>query len=129
MKLATVKFLSSKDEGASHGYTYLNTVNAKQYDAVLVPTRYGASLAVVESTREVEETDYTCHGGVTPYKSIHEVIKSKVVAQHTKELRKKDLAKTLKKMVKDLDEVKAFEMYAGMSPEFAELLEQYKAIK
>ena len=77
MKLATVKYLSSRDESTTHGYTYINTVRAKPYDAVIVPTRYGASLAVVESVREVSEDDYSCHGGVTPYKRIHEVIKSK----------------------------------------------------
>ena len=47
-KYAIVKFLSSKDEGYSQGYTYENPVKAKRYDAVIVPTRYGLSLAVVD---------------------------------------------------------------------------------
>lgn len=125
MKYAIVKFLSSKDDSYSQGYNYKNTVKAKPYDAVIVPTRYGLSLAVVESVTDEkpEGLPYGCE-----IKAISEVVQSEAVAKEMSAQKKKDLKKQLEKEVKKLDDIERFKMYAKNNPAFAELLEQYEAL-
>lgn len=124
-KYATVKFLSSRDDGMAKGYTYENTIGAKKYDAVIVPTQYGLSLAVV--------TDLKDNHGLSPYtsvaiKRIAEVVKSKAVAKEMQAEKKQDLKKKLEAEVKKMDEVERFNIYAASNPAFAELLDEYKSL-
>lgn len=128
-KYAIVKFLSSKDDENSIGYTYQNEIGAKKYDAVIVPTRYGISLAVV--TCLTDNSNLTDHGytyGVREIKEIAEVISSTEVAKVTTAAKKKDIKKKLEAEVKKLDDLSRFEMYATQSPEFAKLLKEYKSV-
>ena len=124
MKYAIVKFLSSKDEGYAQGYLYENTVKAKKYDTVIVPTRYGLSLATVDQLTDSTDSFKGYYGGAI--KQIDEVIESKAVGKLMKEQKRKDLTKKLKAEAKKLDEVKVFEAYADQSPEFAAMLQELK---
>lgn len=125
-KYAVVKFLSSKDEGYNQGYLYENPVNAKKYDAVVVPTRYGLSLAVVESLTDSSDSFSNYRGGAI--KAITEIVQSKAVDEVTLADKKKDLKKKLDAQVKKMDEIERYKMYAANNPAFAELLEEFEAI-
>jgi hypothetical protein len=125
-KYAIVKFLSSKDEGLAQGYLYENPVNAKKYDAVVVPTRYGLSLAVVDDLTDSAESFQNYGGGAI--KAIAEVVESDEVAKVTTAQKKRDLKKAMEKKTKELDDVERFSMYAKQDPEFAKMLEEYKSL-
>lgn len=125
-KYAIVKFLSTKDDGYSQGYLYENTVEAKKYDAVIVPTRYGLSLAVVDKLTDSVDSFNNYSGGAI--KAIAEIVESKEVAKLMNATKRKDLKKKLDAEVKKFDDVKRFELYAEANPAFAELLEQYKKL-
>lgn len=127
-KYAVVKFLSTKDEALSQGYTYDNEIGAKKYDAVIVPTKHGISLAVVTKLTDNFETDYGSIRGVGVIKKIAEVIQSEEVAKVTNAEKKKDIKKKLEEAVKKMDDVKRYEMYAAENPEFADLLKEYKEV-
>lgn len=124
-KYATVKFLSKRDEGYSQGYTYENPIGAKKYDAVIVPTQYGLSLAVVEGVSDSLPDSFRSH---TTLKAVVEVIKSEAVAKVMQAEKKKDLKKKLEAEVKKMDEVERFNIYAANNPVFAELLDEYKSL-
>lgn len=125
LKYAVVKFLSTKDAATSDGYTYENTIGAKKYDAVIVPTRYGLSLAIVEESTNELPNRFAYSGSI---KAIAEVIKSDAVAKVTLAEKKKDLKKRLETEVKKLDDIERFKMYANNNPAFAELLQEYESL-
>lgn len=129
LKYAVVEFLSTKDQMVSgqKGYTYENEIGAKKYDTVVVPTRHGISMAVVVKLTDKFETDYS-YGSTPAVKQIAEVIQSKEVAKVMNTRKKADLKKKLEAEVKKLDDVARFELYAQQSPEFAELLKEYKEV-
>lgn len=126
MKYAIVKFLSTKDEGYSQGYLYENTIKAKKYDAVIVPTQYGLSLAVVDKLTDSTDSFDKYRGGVI--KAIAEIIKSKEVAKVTTEAKKKSLKKKLEKLTKEMDDIERFKMYSKGNPEFAKILAEYEKL-
>jgi hypothetical protein len=123
-KYAVVKFLSTKDEGYADGYHYENNIGAKKYDTVIVPTRYGVSMAVVESLTD----DIPQHIRYTSIKAVAEVIQSKTVTEMTREQKRKDLEKRLEKKVKALDKLERFKAYADSNPEIAELVKELEEI-
>jgi len=86
MKYVNVSFLSTKDQEGLSSYTYKDTLGTKKYDAVLVPTRYGTSIAIVVKD-DVKEPEYAV-GGI---KEVKEIISSKYVDDYTKSLKIKDL--------------------------------------
>lgn len=125
-KYALVKFLSTKDEGYADTYLYENPVGAKKYDAVIVPTRYGLSLAVVDSLTDSSDSFSNYRGGTI--KAIAEVIESAEVEKVTLAAKKKDLKKKLDAQVKKMDEIERYKMYAANNPAFAELLDEFERI-
>lgn len=126
-KYAVVRFLSSRDDESSFGYTYNNEIGAKKYDAVIVPTKYGLSLAVVESLTN-DEYKTQRYGSCQPVKSVAEVIKSTEVEKLMRAEKKKDIKKKLEAEVKKMDDVARFKMYAAQNPAFSELLEEYEQL-
>ena len=125
LKYAVVKFLSTKDAATSDCYTYENTIGAKKYDAVIVPTRYGISLAVVEELTNEMPFMKSYSGTI---KAIEEVVKSEAVAKVTLTQKKKDIKKQLETEVKKLEDTERFKMYANNNPAFAELLQEYESL-
>jgi hypothetical protein len=126
-KYAVVEFLSTRDEGVAEGYTYINNIKAKKYDAVIVPTKYGVSMAVV--VRLTDDSNFGRSGySCSITKELAEVVKSKEVAKLMRDKKRKDLEKLLEKKVKEMDTITRFAMYADQDPEFAKLLEEYKAV-
>lgn len=128
-KYAIVEFLSTKDKGVAQGYTYNNEIGAALYDAVIVPTQYGLSLAVV--VQLTDSNDLTFSGSQYHYskpaiKKIAEVVQSTVVTEAMKARKKADIKKQLEKEVKKLDDIARFKLYAKGNPEFATLLKQYE---
>lgn len=124
-----VKFLSEYDSGASQGYFYsAGRLKLSKYDTVIVPTRYGLSLAVVQQSgltiEEVRE-----HINCQSLKTVAERITSKAVNELTKLQKVDDIKKALDKEMKKVDEVEKYRMYADISPEIKTLLEQLQEMK
>lgn len=131
MKYALVEFLSERDKPNTSQklYTYINEVKAKEYDTVIVPTKYGLALAVVKKLSDnVPSSNYDYLGSMNVIKKVAEVIKSTAVDEVTKEAKRKDIEKQLEKKVKEMDKVQRFELYADQDPEFAKLLKQFKEL-
>lgn len=127
-KYAVVEFLSSKDKETAQGYTYQNKIGAKKYDSVVVPTRYGLSLAVVVKLTDKLET-YHNQYAIPEIKEIAEVVASKEVAKLMIERKRKDIKKKLEAEVKKMDDIARFELYAEKSPAFAKLLKELKDLE
>ena len=121
MKYVNVSFLSTKDQEGLSSYTYKDTLGTKKYDAVLVPTRYGASIAIVVKD-DIREPEYAV-GGI---KEVKEIISSKYVDDYTKSLKIKDLEKKLEKETKKLDKLSTYKVYANANKDFAKLLAEYE---
>ena len=131
-----VKFLSSKDDQAAGGYFYKDTQSRslKKWDTVLVPTRYGLTLAVVIETYSNDEkvqVAYRAYGtfGLHDIKTVSEKIRSKVVDEELKLQKADDIRKKLDTVMKAVDESQKYKMYAEISPEVAELLKELESLK
>lgn len=134
MRFVEVKFLSSRDESAARGYLYRDDLPRalKKYDAVLVPTRYGLSLAVVNKTFADEETaqnESQWRHDTAAIKGVKEKIKSKTIEEVQSKEKIKDLKKKLERKIKKVDEVEKYRMYADIDPEIAEMLAQLEELK
>lgn len=125
-KYAVVKFLSTKDEGYSQGYTYENTIGAKKYDAVIVPTQYGLSLAIVDKVSDDLPTGFRSFATL---KAVAEIVHSVEVNKVVQSAKRKDIKKKLEAEVKKMDEVERFKIYAANNPAFAELLVDWKSYR
>lgn len=131
MKYAIVEFLSERDKTvALKGYTYINKVGAKLYDTVLVPTKYGLTIATVTEVTDnlPKVAAYNSYGEMNVVKEIAEVLKSKVLEEELKERKRKDIEKQLEKKIKEMDKVERFKIYAKQSAEFDDLLKEYEAL-
>lgn len=127
MKYVKVKFLSSKDEGVAHGYTYRDTLRCKKYDTVIVPTKYGISMAVVTDVNVSEENTYGfSHNSIV--KQVLEKVTIKAVEEIVRADKRKDLEKKLEKKTKDLDKLAKYKLYADLDPELAELVKEYEEL-
>lgn len=143
-KYVQVEFLSTldRDNTKSNGvarkrYNYKNKIGAKMYDAVVAPTSYGLSLAVVvgesdkpAAEKPASESYYASSYTPSPasVKELADVVKSSAVDERMMARKKDDLKKKLEVEVKKLDDIQRFEVYAAQSPEFAELLKEFKSL-
>jgi len=135
-RFVKVKFLSTKDSQTSMGYFYKEELSRalKKWDTVLVPTRYGLTLAVVVSTYKNEDQvkeAYQSYGtfGLHDIKSVSEKIKSKVVDQQLTKEKAGDIKKKLETKMKEVDEVQKYKMYAELDPSIAELLAELEELR
>lgn len=118
-----VKFLSSKDEQLVTSYHYVDGFKKplELFEAVLVPTRYGLSLAYVV---ELDTAGY--QGGCTL--KVAERIKSKVVSDSLKSKRVKALEEQLKREVDKMDKLSVYEKYAESNPAIAEMVKALREL-
>ncbi len=139
MRYVKVDFLSDRSSESSNGYLYKDELSRalKKYDTVIVPTRYGLAMAVVKGTYTEEQANNLIRNSYKFSTAIHslsdvrpvaEKIKSKVVEENIKADKVKDLKRKLEAEVKKIDEVQKFEVYAGISPEVATMLEELKEL-
>ena len=130
MRYVKVRFLSTYDQGFQQGYYYKDELSRKlqKYDTVIVPTRYGLSLAVVERV-DVNPTAVEQTLNVSVMKSVEEKIKSKAVDELTKLKKVDDIKRELDKRMKAVDEVQKYKMYADIDPTVKELLQQLEDMK
>lgn len=134
MRFVKVKFLNTRDDSNAGGYFYRDTQSRalKKWDTVIVPTRYGLSMAYVMSTYKDEELAKKAYEntygtfGLHDIKEVAEKIKSSAVEEKLKTNKALDLKKQLDSKIKKIDEVEKYRVYAGLSPEVAELLKQLK---
>lgn len=128
MKYVTVKFLSERDAAKYHGpngnFFYGDkTGKLKKHDAVIVPTQYGLTMAVVTSVdRKPEEFPHFVNEGNV--KQVAEKIKSKTIEAVTRKERAAEIKKALDAEIKKVDEIQKYKMYADMSPEVAALIKE-----
>lgn len=125
MKYATVKFLNSMDDGYSQAYTFTNEVGAAPYDTVIVRTRYGISIAIVDSVSDELPLTLSTTNGM---KEVMEIIQCETTAKITRYNKSKALKEQMKQRAKSLDERQIYEVYAKSDPEMAELLAQLKEL-
>lgn len=128
-KYIKVKFTSTIEE-KSGDYIYKNTVKAKLFDTVLVPTFYGASLAFVieevELTKEQAENETRYNSAV---KETIEIVKGiKYFAEVTRKEKAKALKKAMKDRMKKMEEISIIEMYAEKDPELKSMLAEFKEL-
>lgn len=130
MRYVKVRFLSSMDDNSSAGYYYKDELSRKlkKYDTVIVPTRYGLSMAYVERV-DVSESAVESTLNTSTMKSVAEKISSKSVDEVLKLKKVDELKSTLDKKIKEVDEVAKYKMYAELSPEIAELLKELEQLK
>ena len=130
MRIVKVKFLSTYDKDYSDTFYYKDTIRGglKKYDTVIVPTRYGISMAVVEEvgidTDEVRNKFSTAN-----IKVVKERIKSKTVAELTKLAKVDDLKKSLEAEIKKIDEVEKYRVYADLNPAVAAMLTELEELR
>ena len=98
MKYVKVKFLSDKDESKIDGYFYKDNKNCELYDFVIVPTKYGVSMAQVIDIPKDSDVSINC------IKEVLDIIKG---VEYLDTLAKKDkvkeIEKELDKKIKKLD--------------------------
>lgn len=136
MRYVTVKFLSTKDERAAEGHVYKDGLSRalKRWDIVIVPTRYGLSIAVVKDTHTEEQAKNILNASgrgtqVSSLKLVSEKIKSKVVDEELK-LEKADAIKMkLEAEIKKIDEVEKYRVYADLNPAVAEMLAELEELR
>lgn len=129
MRVVEVKFLNRYDEQAADSYFYTDKLSkaVKQFETVLVPTRYGVALAIVTNTYK-DTDDKLKSYPVSSLKTIEEKIKSKTIDNMMKEEKAKQLKAQLEAEIKKMDAVEKYRMYAETSPEVAKLLTQLEEL-
>lgn len=129
-KYIKVKFTSTIDEskGINGKYLYANSVKAKLFDTVLVPTMYGVSLAYVTEVLSLtdDEAENECSYKI---REAIEVVKGiKYFEQLVRNEKAKALKKAMKERMKVMEEIQLFEMYAEKDPELKEMLKEFKML-
>lgn len=129
MRIVEVKFLNKVDEGYGDSYFYKDKLSKslKQFDTVLVPTRYGVSIAVVTALHK-DTDDIMSKFTRSSMQFVLEKIKSKVINELLKEEKAKQLKQQLENEIKKMDAVEKYRMYAESSPEVAALLAQLEEL-
>lgn len=123
-----IKFTSTieKDSG---DYIYKNTVKAKEFDCVLVPTAFGVSLGYVTEVMNLTEEEALGNSRFDRVKETLELVKK---VKYFDEIICKEKAKALKKAMKDrmkkLEEISIIEMYAEKDPELKSMLAKFKEL-
>ena len=130
MRIVKVKFLSTYDKDYSDTFYYKDTIRGglKKYDVVIVPTRYGVSMAVVEENNISEETVVNKFN-TNNIKTVLEKIKSKHVDSLTKLAKVDDLKKQLDAEIKKVDEVEKYRVYAELNPAVATMLAELEELR
>ena len=119
MRIVKVKFLSTYESSDTYFYEDKLSKKLQKYDTVVVPTRYGVSLAVVIGIGyKKEDMGFSAQS----IKSVSEKIKSVTVDNMNKSAKIKDIKSILDKKIKEIDSLEKYKMYADMSPEIAELI-------
>lgn len=133
-RFVKVDFLSDRSSESSNGYIYEDKLSRalKKYDTVIVPTRYGLTIAVVKGTYNEEQKNNLMRNkyrfSQSDIRAVAEKIKSKAVEDIVKADKVADIKRKLESEVKKIDEVKKFEAYAELSPEVAAMLEELKEL-
>lgn len=128
MRIVRVKFLNTIDKDYAEGFFYKDSLSRKlqKYDTVVVPTRYGLSMAVVD---QVNVNQDGLGFDIGRIKTVAEKIKSKAVDDQTRLQKADDITKALDKAIKEVDAVEKYRVYAGLSPEVAKLLTELEELK
>lgn len=120
-----VRFTSNRDDrySVNDDYTYFDKLKTplKPFDVVLVPTRYGYTIAVVTEVG----VDNNFAGGI---KEVAELLKSKVLDEEFKAERAKVIKTKLNKKLKELDELKRYKAYTDSNPEIAALVKELEEV-
>ena len=122
-----VEFLTTGSPYESTGkYTYHDNLKKplEEYELVLVPTRYGYSLAYV-----VEVNASPAIGQARATKTVAERIKSKTIDDELKGKRAKALEKQLQAKIEKLDKLERFKAYAKNNSEIAELVAELEKLQ
>lgn len=133
-RFVKVDFLSDRSSESSNGYIYEDKLSRalKKYDTVIVPTRYGLTIAVVKGTYNEQQKNNLMRNkyrfSQSDIRAVAEKIKSKAVEDIVKADKVADIKRKLESEVKKIDEVKKFEAYAELSPEVAAMLEELKEL-
>ena len=135
MRYVKVDFLSDRSSESSQGYLYKDELSRalKKYDTVIVPTRYGLTIAVVKGTYNEAQKDNLMKNkyrfSQSDIKSVSEKIKSKTIDAEMKLAKVDDLKRKLESEVKKIDETQKFKAYAELSPEVAAMLAQLEELR
>ncbi len=135
-----VDFLSDRDSESSNGYIYKDGLSRalKKYDTVIVPTRYGLTIAVVKGTYNESQAEnlinnaykYRTNGlTLATVKSVKEKIKSKTVDEEMKLAKADDIKRKLEAEIKKIDEVEKYRIYAELNPEVAAMLAELEELR
>jgi len=135
MRYVKVDFLSDRSSEASAGYIYKDELSRalKKYDTVIVPTKYGLTIAVVKGTYNEEQKDNLMKNqyrfSQTAIKSVAEKIKSKTVDAEMKLAKVDDIKRKLESEIKKVDDTQKYKMYAELSPEVAAMLAELEELR
>jgi len=135
MRYVKVDFLSDRSSESSQGYIYKDELSRalKKYDTVIVPTKYGLTIAVVKGTYNEEQKDNLMKNqyrfSQTCIKSVAEKIKSKTVDAEMKLAKVDDIKRKLEAEIKKVDDTQKYKMYAELSPEVATMLAELEELK
>jgi len=137
-RFVKVDFLSDRSSESSNGYLYKDELSRalKKYDTVIVPTRYGLTIAVVKGTYTEAQAENLIrnkyqYNSVTKEnaKTVLEKIKSKTVDSEMKLAKVDDLKRKLESEVKKIDETQKYKAYAELSPEVAAMLAELEELR
>jgi len=135
MRYVKVDFLSDRSSESSQGYIYKDELSRalKKYDTVIVPTKYGLTIAVVKGTYNEEQKDNLMKNqyrfSQTAIKSVAEKIKSKTVDAEMKLAKVDDIKRKLESEIKKVDDTQKYKMYAELSPEVAAMLAELEELR
>jgi len=137
-RFVKVEFLSDRTSESSAGYIYKDDLSRalKKYDTVIVPTKYGLTIAVVKGTYNEEQANNLLrnnykYGSITlaNIKTVSEKIKSKTVDAEMKLAKVDDIKRKLESEIKKVDDTQKYKMYAELSPEVAAMLAELEELR
>jgi hypothetical protein len=126
MRYVKVEFSNTRN--ANDEYFYKDTLKTplQEYDTVIVPTRYGKTLAIVTAINQTPE-QFPVYVTCSSVKVVDEKIKSKTFDKINKAKRAKAIEKKLEGKIQELDALTRYQAYAD-DPAVAELLKELKSL-